>query len=189
MLYKSFQREEGKNPTNCLFCFILFLWRSRRPSKDCKSCRNYLQSLAVSSRSSILCLGTAVSGNKFHSLDPPEFVLGVPNQDITENMSAITNVDCAVTLRKTALFLPRTRTRTELYHSTASKGQSQNGLESQAWRKKVFFPLFLILFVQLKNLHFPSLHHQSVTYYLCQKIYTLWDKSPKAKDKTESKIH
>lgn len=100
MLYKSFQRKEGKNPTNCLLGFILFLWRRRRPSKDCKSCRNYLQSLAVSSRSSILCLGTAVSGNKFHSLDPPKFVLGVPNQDITENMSAITNVGLCCDIKK-----------------------------------------------------------------------------------------
>lgn len=54
----------------------------------------------MSSRSSILCLGTAVSGNKFHSLDPPEFVLGVPNQDITENMSAITNVGLCCDIKK-----------------------------------------------------------------------------------------
>lgn len=57
---------------------------------------------------------------------------------------------------------------------------------SQIWRKKLFLPIF-ILFVHQKNLHFPSLHHQSLT-WLCQKTYIFWRRSPKTKVKTDSKI-
>lgn len=90
-------------------------------------------------------------------------------------------------LSKTKLFVASTGTNvTELYPSTGYKRQSQNEMGSQTWRKKVFLPIF-ILFVHRKNLHFSSLHHQSLA-WLCKKSYTFWRRSPKAKVKTDSKI-
>lgn len=204
-----FSKRERKKPTHCLFSsgfFFFFegageqetkqeLWKLQKlSSPKTPSPRITAHSYHFSEELSYVfypLLGTAMSSNKFHSLDSPELASSTANQDITGYVSTLSNAGlCCDILSKTELFVSRTGTSvTELYCSTASKGQSQNGLGSQAWRNKLFLPLFLILFAQLKNLHFPSLHHQSLTYCLCQKIYTLWGKSPKAKVKTESNLN
>lgn len=78
-------------------------------------------------------LGTAMSSNKFHSLDVPELATGMPD-DVTGYISTLSNAGlCCDILSQTESLISRTGTSiTEPYHSTASKGQSQNGLESQA---------------------------------------------------------
>jgi len=74
-----------------------------------------------------------MSSNKFHTPDLPELTT-MPNQDTTGYMSTLSNAGLrSDLLSKTESFVSTGGTSiTELYRSTASKGQSQDGLESQA---------------------------------------------------------